>query len=187
MEQTSSKANRSLSFIRRNLKINSKTVKDRAYQTLVRPKLEYCCTVWDLYTSENIYSLETIQRRTARYVCNRQHNTSSVTDMMHTLSWPTRTQNIKARLQMFNQIVNNKIEIPYENILVKSQFKPRSTHNQTFRQIQCIKDSYKFSFFCRTIKDWNKLPENITNNTTTDAFKEGLSHEVLLKTFPCLQ
>ena len=89
MEQTSSKANRSLSFIRRNLKINSKKVKDRAYQTLVRPKLEYCCTVWDLYTSENIYSLEKVQRRAARYVCNRQHNTSSVTDMMHTLSWPT--------------------------------------------------------------------------------------------------
>ena len=27
-------------------------------KTLVRPKLEYCCTLWDLYTSENIYSLE---------------------------------------------------------------------------------------------------------------------------------
>jgi hypothetical protein len=45
IQQTSSNANRSLSFIRRNLKINSKTVKNRAYQTLVRPKLEYCCTV----------------------------------------------------------------------------------------------------------------------------------------------
>jgi hypothetical protein len=102
MEQTSSKANRSISFIRRNLKINSKTVKDRAYQTLVRPKFEYCCTVWDHYTSENIYSLE-------------KHNTSSVTDMMHTLSWPTLQEHrIKARLQMFHKIVNNKIEIPHK-------------------------------------------------------------------------
>jgi hypothetical protein len=106
MEQTSSKANRSLSFIRGNLKINSKTVKDRAYQALVRPNLEYCCTVWDPYTSENIYSLE-------------KHNTSSVTDMMHTLSWPTLQEHrIKARLQMFNTIVNNKIEIPHTNILI---------------------------------------------------------------------
>ena len=99
MEQTSSKENRSLSFIRRNLKINSKTVKDRAYKTLVRPKLEYCCTVWDPYTSENIYSLE-------------KENISSLTDMMHTLSWPTLQEHrIKARLQMFHKIVNNKIEI----------------------------------------------------------------------------
>jgi len=39
MEQTSSKANISQSFIRRNLNINSKTIKDRAYQSLDRPKL----------------------------------------------------------------------------------------------------------------------------------------------------
>jgi hypothetical protein len=146
------------------------------------------CSVWDLYTSENIYSLEKIQRRAARYVCNRRHNTSSITDMMHTLSWSTLQERIlKARLQMFHKIVNDKIEIPYENILIKSQSKTRYTHNQTFRQIQCNKDSYNFSFFCRTIKDWNQLPKNITNNATTDAFKESLSHELLLKTFPYLQ
>jgi hypothetical protein len=143
-----------------------------------------------LYIRKYIYSLEKIQRWAAHYVCNKQHNTSSVTDMMHTISWPTlQERRIKAMpiLQMFQNIVNNKIEIPHENILIKSQSKTRSTHNQTFWQIQCNKDSYKFSFFCRTIKDWNKLPENITNNTTTDAFKESLSHEVLLKTFPYLQ
>ena len=129
MEQTSSKANRSLSFIQRNLKINSKTVKD---QTLVRPKLEYSCTAWDPYTSENIYSLEQIQWRAARYVCNRQHNTSSVTDMTHTLSWPIlQERRIKARLQMFHKIVNNKIEIPNENILVKSQSKTRSSSSSS--------------------------------------------------------
>ena len=81
---------------------------------------------------------------------------------------------------------NSKIEIPYENILVKSQSKTRFTRYKTFRKIQRNKDSYKLSFFCRTIKDWNELPENITNNSTTDAFKEVLSHEMFLKTFPCL-
>ena len=44
IQQMTSKANISLSFIRRNLQINSKSVKDRAYQSLVRPKLEYCCS-----------------------------------------------------------------------------------------------------------------------------------------------
>jgi hypothetical protein len=59
-----------------------------------------------------------------------------------------------------------------------------TTHNQILDKSNVIKDSYTFSFFHRTIKNWNKLTENITNNTTTDAFKEGLSHGVLLKTFP---
>jgi hypothetical protein len=94
------------SLLRRNLKINSKTVKDRANEALVRPKLEYCCTVWDPYASENIYSL-------------KKHNTSSVTDMMHALSWPTLQEHrILTRLQMFHKIVNNKIEIPHKNILI---------------------------------------------------------------------
>ena len=35
IQQMTSKANISLSFIRRNLQINSKSVKDRAYQSLV--------------------------------------------------------------------------------------------------------------------------------------------------------
>jgi hypothetical protein len=61
IQQTAAKANKSLCFIRRNLKEQSQTIKERAYQTLIRPKLEYCCTVWDPHTKENINSLEKVQ------------------------------------------------------------------------------------------------------------------------------
>ena len=182
-----SKANTSLSFIRRNLQINSKSVKDRAYQSLVRPKLEYCCSVWDPYTTENIYKIEQVQRRAARYACHRHHNTSSVTEMIHSLDWPTlQERRLKTRLHIFYKIINNKIAVPYDNILIPSQSRARSTHSNTIRQIQCNKDSFKFSFFCRTIKDWNKLPEHITNSTSTEFFRERLTHDVLRKTFPHL-
>jgi hypothetical protein len=30
-----------------------------------------------------------VQRRAARYTCNRYHHTSSVTEMLQTLNWPT--------------------------------------------------------------------------------------------------
>jgi hypothetical protein len=69
--------NKSLCFIRRNLKVQSQTIKERAYQTAIRHKLEYCYTVWDPHTNENINSLEKVQRRAARYTCNRHHNTST--------------------------------------------------------------------------------------------------------------
>lgn len=187
IQQMTSKANKSLSFIRRNLQINSKSVKDRAYQSLVRPKLEYCCSVWDPYTTENIYKIEQVQRRAARYACHRHHNTSSVTEMIHSLDWPTlQERRLKTRLHIFYKIINNKIAVPYDNILIPSQSRTRSTHSNTIRQIQCNKDSFKFSFFCRTIKDWNKLPEHITNSTSTEIFRERLTHDVLLKTFPHL-
>ena len=42
-----SKANRTLGILRRNLKLSSHTVKTHAYQALFRPHLEYAFAVWD--------------------------------------------------------------------------------------------------------------------------------------------
>ena len=47
ISSTSSKANQTLGFLKRNLRINSSTVKEKANKSLVRPKLEYCGTVCD--------------------------------------------------------------------------------------------------------------------------------------------
>ena len=52
------KANRTLGFIKRNLQISSPEIKSRAYMGLVRPSLEYACTVWDPHTTVNAYALD---------------------------------------------------------------------------------------------------------------------------------
>ena len=82
-----SKANSTLGILRRNLRLSSHTVKTHAYQALVRPHLEYASAVWDPHTHYNTQKLEMVQRRAARYVCNRWHNTSSVTGMLNQLEW----------------------------------------------------------------------------------------------------
>ena len=46
----STKANKTLGFLHRNINISSTTVKERAYKSLVRFSLEYACSVWDPYT-----------------------------------------------------------------------------------------------------------------------------------------
>ncbi len=51
------KANSILGLLRRNLRIPSQTIKTHAYQSLVRPHLEYASTVWDPHTHKNIYKL----------------------------------------------------------------------------------------------------------------------------------
>ena len=55
------KANSILGLLRRNLRIPSQTIKTHAYQSLVRPHLEYASTVWDPHTQKNIYKLDIIQ------------------------------------------------------------------------------------------------------------------------------
>jgi hypothetical protein len=85
-------ANKSLGFLKRNLKTSNTNIKLQAYLSRVRPKLEYACSVWDPHTAEHRNTIEMVQRRTARYACNQYHNTSSITDMLQTLTWPTLQQ-----------------------------------------------------------------------------------------------
>ena len=63
--------------------------KASVYFTLVRPNLEYCASVWSLYTAQGKYMIEMVQRRAARYAVNRYRNTSSVTEMLEDLGWET--------------------------------------------------------------------------------------------------
>ena len=57
------KANKTLGFLRRNLNFGSTTTKQNAYNSLVRPIVEYAATVWDPYTQKDIHILEMVQQR----------------------------------------------------------------------------------------------------------------------------
>ena len=65
---TTNKANSTLVFVKRNLHHCPQKVKDQAYKSLVRPRLEYGCTVWDPYRAYQKSWLEQVQRRAARFV-----------------------------------------------------------------------------------------------------------------------
>ena len=54
INNVTAKSNSVLGLLRRNLKISSQAVKTQAYQSLVRPHLEYASTVWSPHTSDNI-------------------------------------------------------------------------------------------------------------------------------------
>ena len=83
--KTCNKATKTLSFLRRNLRVRNVQAKSLAYKVLVRPTLEYCCPVWDPHHKNQEYQLEIVQKRAARFVLGRYHNTSSVTDMLQQL------------------------------------------------------------------------------------------------------
>ena len=86
---TTKKCNSTLGFLRRNLKIGNEKTKSAAYFSLVRPKLEHCCSIWNHYAKTQSSKLEMVQRRAARFATNRYHSKSSVSDMLEHLNWET--------------------------------------------------------------------------------------------------
>lgn len=169
-----SKANQSLAFLRRNLKINSRKARDHAYKAIVRPKLEYASTVWDPHCENQVRQLEKVQRRAARFVTNRNANQSSVTSMINDLKWPLlKTRRSNARLTMFYKTINKLVAIrPPPELLTLSDMRTRRAHS--YKHIHTNKDSYKFSFFPRTIVQWSSLSPHICSAPTLENFRRQL-------------
>ena len=140
IDNIASNANKSLGFLKRNLKVSNTDIKSKAYQALVRPKLEYSCSVWDPHQSQHIHKLEMVQRRAARFVCNNYHNTSSVTDMVNTLQWPPLAdRRLKSRLVIFYKIVHCLIAVPANHILIPTDSRTRHSHSLSYRHLQTTK------------------------------------------------
>ena len=171
------KSNSMLGFLRRDLRISSQETKAMAYMTMVRSNLEYCATVWNPHKKEHIKKLEMVQRRAARFVTSRFHNTSSVTDMLNQLQWDTlEVRRCKLQLTMFYKIVNNIVDIDKDLYLTPAMAKTRASHSKKFRQISTSRDCFKNSFFPRTIPLWNKLPASTAEAPDLVLFKQGLSN-----------
>ena len=95
-------ANKSLGFLRRNLKAKSPELGEVAYKSIVGPLLEYAAPVWDPHIQEDIQRIEMVQRRAARWVLSDYSPSSSVSDMLGRLGWRTlEQQRADSRLVLF--------------------------------------------------------------------------------------
>ena len=135
-----------------------------SYLSLVRPILEYCCTVWSPYTQDYINKLEMVQPRAARYVTNRYHNTSNVTSMLEHLEWESlESRQVKCQLTMLFKIINDLVDIPPDQYLTEASTRTRSHHSNKFGHVPASSDYFKNSFFPRTIVLWNCLPASLAD------------------------
>ena len=89
IETVTAKGNRTLGFLRRNMRDCSHEVRCATYTALVRPTLEYASTVWDPHKKQDMDLLETVQRKAARYACNcyLERTPGTVTALLERLRW----------------------------------------------------------------------------------------------------
>ena len=143
---------------------------------MVRPLLECCSTVWSPITHEYVQKLEMVQRRAARYVTNRYHDTSSVASMLDHLDWESlEARRTKHRLIIFFKIVHGLVDIPSDAYLTPASTRTRSHHSLKFQLIPTSSDYYKLSFFPKTVCLWNSLPAAVAEAPALVPFKRELS------------
>ena len=124
------------------------------------------CAVWDRCRAYQKLWLEQVQRRAALFV-TRMHTKGPkeegcVTKAPKQLNWRTLEKRRQvARLTLMNKCVTNQaaIDIPCY-VHHQSSLKTRASHPLKFIPLQPSCDTYKYSFWPRTIIDWNSLPSD---------------------------
>ena len=92
IQSIASKANSVLGLLRRNLRHCPEKLREQAFISLVRSRLEYCASAWNPYLAQDIDKLEMVQRRGARFVKQEYNYTASVTELLNQLKWPELKQ-----------------------------------------------------------------------------------------------
>jgi len=170
-----SKANQVLGIVRRNLKVAPTECKAQAYTTLIRPHLEYCSSVWDPHTQQDIQRLEAVQRRAARFCFRSYHRTSSPTEMLNKLGWPDlAVRRSYTRLILLFKMCHGLVNVDTSATLLPITRPTRHSHPFTFQRPASSQNYHSLSFFPRTISQWNGLPASLVGAPSVEAFSSGL-------------
>ena len=79
------------------------------------------------------------------------------------------------RLSLLYKIVNDEVNIDSDDTLVPISRETRlRDDDKKFQTIFAHLDGYKYSFYPRTIKDWNQLPASTINAPSIETFKRKL-------------
>ena len=134
IETITSKANKVLGLIKRNLWNCPKSVKETAHKTPVRPKLQCACSAWDSHYQKDKAALERVQRKTARFVTGNYDRTTSLTEMLQDLQWDTlETMRRHVRLSTIYKMCRSLLDGDWGDYLIPSrERRTRGSHDFKF-------------------------------------------------------
>ena len=169
------KASSTLGLLRRNLSQCPQALREQAYISLIKSRLEYCSAIWDPHLVKDIDSLENIQRRAARFTVQDYSRYTSVSALLKDLDWsPLKDRRRDIRLTFLFKIIKGKVAVQAEGSLVTADSRTRKRHDHKYRHLRVCTEQFRNSFFPQTIPEWNSLPDSCVKVDTVAAFKEQL-------------
>ena len=143
------------------------------YNSLAKPTLEYCCSVWGNCSADALSQLTSAQKRAARILVNADYTTPSLTLFQHLQIIPiVDTIRHRILLQTFNCF--HKISPPCLSTLVEKPTHHHSTravenNNLFLPKARTNARKRRFSFLAPSL--WNRFPDVGKKLTTTRGFR----------------
>ena len=112
------------------------------------------------------------------YILRTESLTSSVTEMISTLKWPSlELRQLQSRLTIFYNLVSKSlsINIPLHYYPSTYTYNTHYYHPLHFTVPRALTSYYQMSFFPKTIHDWNNLPYQIIESDSINLFLNRLS------------
>ena len=180
IDQISAAANRMLGFLRCTLFRCPQLLKEKTYKAIVRPKVEYCSSVWDPHQQKYIDKLEMTQHRAARFLNNIPFRCSkppvSISAMVSGLGWGSlRSCAWHSGLTWYTRSTDGLVEVPQEYYPVPRPQNSARSHPRQFQRFQHMVDAFKYVFLPLTIPAWNALPQAVAE-VDSDTFKRHLTN-----------
>ena len=106
--------NKTLRFVKRNIKTKMLHVRESAYNTLVKPQFVYAVAVSDPHNKDKIQQIQKVQQWTACLTTCNSDLRASILNMLRTSGWTSVEQRrADAQLCLFYKIVNNMVTVPF--------------------------------------------------------------------------
>lgn len=167
-------ASKSLGYLQRTMKLAPFHLKLLAYKTLIRPKLEYAAAIWDPHQKYLTDNIEAIQNRAVRFTFSDYSSFTSVTDLKSRVALPPLSHRRKlARLALFHRFYHSLS--PNNYIVPKPHASSRSNNELQVTYPRPRTNTFAQSFFIRTTKEWNNLPDHVVQLRNLDQFKSSLT------------
>jgi len=148
----------SLNRLRRAMHGCTDYAKSLAYKGLVWSMAPLC-------GPKNMKLLESVQRRTARWIKSKYDSTlyqwsKSTDDCLTELKWPTLAHRLYQSVVMLHSIMNNYTPINFCHYFTFNTNATRS-HPLTLQTRSSMVNAFRYSFFVNSLFVWNSIPYEI--------------------------
>ena len=125
------------------------------------------------HTNRDVSTIAQVQKNATRFVTNVYDPYQSTSGLVTSLGWKTlENRRLLTQCTIFNKIRNNLVNISFPPCV---QENPRSSryNPSKYRQVSSNVLAFSYSFFPRTIRTWNCLPNSAVSAPTTEKFKSA--------------